>query len=190
MSMTRLVLRVVPLCAVVLFLALVFAVVRANAVPFTTIPPTSTPVVTNVGVKPHMLVSSYTYGQAEAKAAKEQRFDCRWSPVPGWYRCVTLFVVYPKCIYTYVNHPFHPEYICGGVYIRQSRLSGKYDICHTTYYLSPWGHVLNYRTYKCYGGSPLTAKDIKFQYRSETARTEKGVRAVVTISSITQRLFR
>lgn len=90
---------------------------------------------------------------AVIKASKIQESDCAFGNFL-LYACVHSYYVFPSCYETNVNLPGHPQHVCGGIFVRQNRVSGKLWYCHTTYFLSPWNRELRPSGYSCAASPP------------------------------------
>jgi hypothetical protein len=96
-----------------------------------------------------------TKASAIIKATKIQEADCVWG-FPFLYACVHSYYVFPSCWETKINQPGHPQHVCGGVFVRQNRVSKNIQFCDETIFLSPWNRELRPSGYKCHATSPLT----------------------------------
>lgn len=90
---------------------------------------------------------------AVIKASKIQESDCAFGNFL-LYACVHSYYVFPSCYETKINQPGHPQHVCGGIFVRQNRVSGALQYCHTTYFLSPWNRELRPSGYSCAASPP------------------------------------
>ena len=95
-----------------------------------------------------MPVSAQTDMNALHQAVREQIADCNSSFL---YDCQNPLFIVPTCHNTGVDQAGQTQHICGGIFSRRRKLlPGGKPYCITEYWLSPFGRVMNFRTYKCY----------------------------------------